>query len=421
MQINQEQLEKMIADIAGKAIAEKWQEVMAKAQETQRQFTGDIVGGMPASQRVVNAKPKLRHYRYNDIEDQSKEARARKAARCIRYLVGAKGDIDRVASIAKREGDDEIAELYGEYEIWSKALGTQTIAAGGALLPPEFSAGIIELLDAKSVFRKAGPMVMPMNTGSLTMPYINTGATAYYVGQNTNITKSEQTFGQLQLVDHKLACLVPIGNDLLRNGGQVADDSIRKDVVRAMAGKEDTTFLRSDGTAGEPKGLLYWAQSTHKFNANGTCNVANVTADVGKALRLMEQDNVDMDSVHIFMAPRSKWWAKTARDGNNNLVWAPEMNLGSFFGFPFSSTSRIPITTGGSGSEVFFANMDDIVLAENENLLIEVFPGGTYHDGSALVSGISQDQTVIRAISLHDLGARFRGYEISVIEAVNWI
>ena len=236
-----EELEKLVRDVAGNAVTERWKEVSAKAQEA----TPKIVPG-PAEPAKGEAPKKLKGYRYADVTDQSKEARGRKAARCIRYMANlgpGKHDPEDIKRVADREGDHEIAEAYGKL----KALGVSTIAAGGALIPPEFASGIIELLDAKAVFRQAGPMRMPMNTGSLTMPYVNTGATAYYTGEGANATKSEPTFGQLQLRDHKLCTLVPVGNDLLRNGGQAADNAIRSDVVRAMAGKEDLTFLASDG------------------------------------------------------------------------------------------------------------------------------------------------------------------------------
>lgn len=413
MKLTREELVKLFRDVAGDVLTERWQEVSAKAQEANRQHTVEP----PAK---VEKPKKLKGYRFDDVGDQSVDARSRKAARCIRYMaaMGPGGhDLDEMIKFADREGDVEVAEAYRN----AKALGVGTIAAGGALVPPEFASGIIELLDATTVFRKAGPLQLPMNTGSLTLPYINTGASASYTGEGANITKSEPTFGQLQLRDHKLAALVPVGNDLLRNGGAVADNAIRTDVVRSIGAKEDSTFIGSDGSAGEPKGLRYWCQSTHKFNASAA-SLANATANIGKALRLMQQDNVDMMSTKIFFAPRTEWYLKTVLDSNGNAPFKAEMANGLLFGFPFFTTSRIAINEGSGTDEsvIYFANMQDVVLAQNEALMVEVFPGGTYYDGSSLVSGISQDQTVIRAISLHDLGCRFRGYEVAVIEDCKW-
>jgi hypothetical protein len=42
-----------------------------------------------------------------------------------------------------------------------------------------------------------------------------------------------------------------------------------------------------------------------------------------------------------------------------------------------------------------------------------------YYDGSNVVSAFSRDETVIRLITEHDLGAR-RGESISVLYGVKW-
>ena len=51
---------------------------------------------------------------------------------------------------------------------------------------------------------------------------------------------------------------------------------------------------------------------------------------------------------------------------------------------------------------------------------VEAFPGGTYFDGSALQSGISRDQTVLRALSKHDIAMR-HNLAASLLTGVLWI
>lgn len=351
------------------------------------------------------------------VEEMTVRDRSLMAARCVRYMILANNNPDRAIQMAKVHGEKTLVDS------WEKALGADTLAGGGAMLPPEFSSAVIEELGAKSVVRRMGTTVLPMNSGSLTTPFISGDATAAYTVEGANATKSEPTFGQLQLSDKELVCLVPVGNRLLANGGPTIDNIIRQHMVRVMRRKEDVTFIRSSGASGEPKGMLYWCPASQKNDANGTVNLANVTTDLGVAIRELKDQDVDLDeSPGWLMAPRTEIYLKTVRDTNGNLAFKPEMDTGMLYGYPFAVTSQIPDNLGGATneSEVYLAAFDMLVIAENETLAIEAFPGGAYHDGSAVQSGISRNETVIRTTALHDFGAQQRGTEIAIIEAVKW-
>jgi HK97 family phage major capsid protein len=265
-----------------------------------------------------------------------------------------------------------------------------------------------------------GLTVMPMNTGSLTLPYIDASATAAYVGENANITSSQPTTAQLQLSDKTLAVLTPISNSLLNNGGPKVDAAIKNHLVRVARRKEDVTFIRSLGTANEPMGMRYGALAANIFAGNGTVNVANMTTDLGKAIDKLMALDVDLDGAGWLISPRSYRYFHQATDANSNRVWRDEMDKGMLEGFPYAVTSQIPDNLGGgtNESEIYFASFPTMVLGENENLEMAVFPGGAYYDGSNVISGISQNQTVIRLLAHHDLGFQQRGQEVSVITGV---
>jgi HK97 family phage major capsid protein len=410
MQFTLDDVKKTIKEAAGEAVAEAWEAERAKGLE-RKNTNGLMVRG----DRVY---PKFRTDKLSEksIDEMTVNERSIMAGRSIRFLCNANHDVYRAIDMAKEAGEKTLVEA------WEKALGESTIAGGGALIAPEFSSAVIEELGAKAVVRASGVTTMPMATGSLTLPFIDSSASAAYVGENSNITKTEPTFGQLQLNNKKLAAVVPLSNDLLRDTSGRADPIIRNHLVRVMRRKEDVTFIRSPGTANEPKGMLFWAASANKFDANATVNIANVTDDLGSMVEKLEGGDVDLDvSPGWLFNARTKKYLMTARDSNGNLVWEPEMKGGTLMGYPFRMTTQIPSTLGsGDKSEVYFAAFDMLVIAENESLMIEAFAGGAYHDGSNVVSGISQDQTVIRAIALHDFGAQQRGAEISVLEEVKW-
>lgn len=388
--MTKQDVDQLIRDIVGEELAKLRKEL----EQVNRRWTNGLMYGEPAPKKEPE--------------------KGTRAARYLRALAAAKGDPERAAKLAAKWGDEEL----------SKALSESDFAEGGAIVPDEYVAEVIDLLTAKAVVRSLGVQTAPMNSGSLTMPYLSSGSTASYVGENENITKSQQQFGQLQLSAKKLAALVPISNDLLRDASPSADTIVRNDMVRSMALREDLAFIRDDGTQNKPKGMRYWADAGNVFartQSGVESTLAEITADLGKAVRLLEEANVALDRPGWIFTPRTKWHLMTIRDGNGNLVFEPEMRGGTLLTYPYRTTTQIPNNLGaGDESEVYFADFSGLLIGENTQLIIDVFAGGAYYDGAQVVSGISTDQTVIRAIARHDFGARYRGKEIVVITNVDW-
>ena len=127
-----------------------------------------------------------RHKRYMDklsekpVHEMSLEDKGLMWARSIKFLMRCNWDYEKAHSAAKACGEKTLMEVF------EKQLGESVFADGGALLPTEFSESVIELLAPMSVVMASGVSVMPMNTGSLSLPFIDTGSTATWVGENVN-------------------------------------------------------------------------------------------------------------------------------------------------------------------------------------------------------------------------------------------
>lgn len=349
-------------------------------------------------------------------EDNTKSTRKKRTGQFVRALAFAKGDKDKAINFVKglRGGGDPTVV---------KALMESTFDAGGALIETQFSDDVIELLSERTVVRKMGVESVPMEGGNMTMPYIGAGAVAQYTGENQPVTAQTMEFGQLELRSKELVALVPISNKLLRHTNRKADQIVGNDLVRALSVAENSAFLRGAGSQASPKGFLYWSQN--KFDATQTGanpTVAEVTEDLGNAIFLLEDSDIDIMNGNWAFNPIVKKGLMTARDANSNLVWEPEMRNGTLMGFPFHYTTAIPRNLGaGTESEIYFVDADTIVIGEDEQIRIEMFNGAAYVDATGnVVSAVSQNMTVMRAVAMHDLGARQRGKEISIIEAAKW-
>lgn len=336
-------------------------------------------------------------------------------ARMIRAIAAGKGDPERAVRFARKNwGLDDSDPVV-------KALSASDADSGGFLIRENYSTDVIDLLRGASVVRRMNPVFVPMDTGTITMPALATGSSATYIGENTNITNTEPTFGQVQMVWKKLAALVPVSNDLMRFNTINADSIVRDDLVSAISLRSDKAFIRDDGTVNAPKGLRYQAVSGNIFSANATVNLANVTSDLSKMLlKLMEAD-VRMLRPGWLMAPRTFVYLATVRDSNGNFAYRDEMNAGRLWGYPFGVTTQIPVNLGGGTdeSELYLADFADVMIGEASTLVLDASTEAAYHNGSSVVAAFSLDQTVIRAIVHHDLGVRHRE-SIAVLTAVKW-
>jgi HK97 family phage major capsid protein len=393
-----DQLDGFIKEAVGKAFAEARKESEAKAEE-----------------RFNSLETKLSGFARKAETGKTVE-KGMKAARFVRALAAGRGDPNRAAAFAKEYYKDEVgAEIV-------KGLVASVAADGGFIIPPAYSEELIELLYNQTAIRKLGATIIPMPTGSITIPKVTGGVTASYVGEVTSPNATKPTLGSISLSYKKLRVTVAISNDLLRFSSPSADSLVRNDITNQMKVKEDSTFLRGAGGVFSPKGLRYLALSGNVFAANGTVNLANVTLDLGKAILKLEENNIPFIKPGWVFAPRTRQYLVTVRDGNGNFAFRQEMLGGTLWGFPFVSTNQVPKNLGGGTdeSEVYLADFNDVLVGETSDMNIDTSQEAAYLDESGnLVSAFANDQTVLRVIARHDLGLR-RDESVSVITEVKW-
>jgi HK97 family phage major capsid protein len=149
-----------------------------------------------------------------------------------------------------------------EKEIFDNTKTVMTVGTdsqGGYIVPNEYIAQLIELLRAESVVMRAGATVLGNLTGSpVEFPRQEGGATAYWVGENEDITESNQTLGQIALTPKACSALVKLSNRLLSMSNPDAEAMVRRDIAQVIALKIDLAALAGVGTATEPRGIKWW-------------------------------------------------------------------------------------------------------------------------------------------------------------------
>jgi len=121
-------------------------------------------------------------------------------------------------------------------------------AAGGVLVPEEFSADIINLKEIYGKFRQnAG--VTPMLYDTKHVPRRTGGLTATWTAEATAITESTMAWDYVDLVAKKLACLAKYSTELGEDALVDIGDTLAEDMAWAFSRAEDLAGFNGDGTA----------------------------------------------------------------------------------------------------------------------------------------------------------------------------
>lgn len=333
-----------------------------------------------------------------------------KGFRVARFMIGLvhakwSGKQKALEFIDNRFGDDLV----------TRALNYSVVAEGGALIPQDFMAELIELLRANVVVRQAGPMNVQMPMGNLTIPRLAAGSTAAYQGELDDISVTEQLFDDLNLIAKKLTAMVPVSNDLIRRAPIGVESIIRDDLIQGIARKEDVQFLRSDGTNKGPVGWRSLVLPANLLVVPGLGATPPAGADLNAvvaalaALKLMLQNGMSrMIKPAWFMAPTILEYIRTRRDSVGGFYFREEIAAGTLDGFPYYLSQQIPTNLGGgNGSEIYLVDMADVVIGDTLNVMVDASDVAAYYgtDGK-VVSTFQRDQSLFRVITEHDFNMR---------------
>lgn len=330
--------------------------------------------------------------------------------RYARLLALGKGDWARGLYEAKQRSnwgaDDSVVKSV------EKALTASDPGGAGTIIPPGVSAEFIELLRNMAVVRSVA-RVIPMPFGSLSLRKQTAAATAAYTAESTNTSSSQQTVGSVELSFKKLVTVTPISNSLLRFAGGEADRMVRDDLVQTMAIREDLAFIQGDGDENTPIGILNRVASANKFDDTGTTAATQMT-DYAKAIRLVETANVPLttESGYWFFHPQPFWGMKATAGGAGD-VWPFQNMVASDRVYGYAVKRTVQVGT----DKIYFVHGPSLLIGDSMGVELTAHDGGAYYDGSSVVSGVSRDETVIRAVSEHDFNMR-HDLAASVIETV---
>jgi HK97 family phage major capsid protein len=218
-------------------------------------------------------------------------------------------------------------------------------------------------------------------TGSpVRIPKQTAAGTVYWVGENSTITASAATFGEVQMTPKIMVMRTQFSNLMNILSNPAIEGLIRNDFARTAALELDRVALRGLGASNEPLGvngvtdLNTYALGTH----GGDLTRQDALKIVGK----VEDDNALEGKLAFITNPKVKRVLKNERiaqysgqtTGAYTIYPLDDKQLNEMLGYPMFTTTQLPATlTKGSSSdcaEVFFGNWENLLLGMWGNMEI---------------------------------------------------
>ena len=206
---------------------------------------------------------------YHNVKSFSPDSRAEKEK--MGYAFG------QMAKMIGRN-DKKAHSWLVENGFYTKGQNETTDADGGYLVPQVLAREIIFLRDKFGVMRQ-NARVMGMSSDNLNVPKNTASTTAYWTAENTNITPSQITFSNVQVLAKKLAIITQVSSELNEDSIVDVGAALAEDMAYVMAYNEDLATFLGDGT-GTYGGITGVVNAiTQVAGAGKIYTTANVTGD----------------------------------------------------------------------------------------------------------------------------------------------
>lgn len=266
------------------------------------------------------------------------------------------------------------------------------VSGSNYLVATENQAGsFIDLLRNTSVALRMGVTRLAGLQGNVTIPKMSAGNTAYWLAdENTQITESQPTIGQLALSPKNVAALTELSHQLMQQSSPDAEALVLSSIARDIALAVDVGVLRGSGNSGQPTGIVNTGSIGSVTGTSlAAAGVLGFQSDVAEANALMPGCGyVTTPAVAALLMARPE----LPSTGTERL-WRGNMMQGSLFDFPAMSSAQMAAAT------MLFGWWPSVILAEWGVLELMTNP----------FSDFTRGLTAVRGWYTCDVGVRYPG------------
>lgn len=286
------------------------------------------------------------------------------------------------------------------------AMSTDVDTKGGHFVPHEASSRIIDLRNQYGIFRSHA-YIEPMSRDAVTIPREVGGLTVYAVGENQEITSSDQTTNQVGLVAKKWGCLAKYSSEVSTDAVISIADRITRAMAWAYAKKEDEIGFTGDGTSTYHRILgLKNALLAGSIYTAAAGNLAFGTLDLADYINALAKVPAYARATTHWFFSQAGWDAGPglimgAAGGNTgtDLTGKPVMR---FLGYPVAISEVLPTSTGDQASTIlgYVGSLyDAATLGDREGLAIAASDQRYFELDQLAIRGTSRFD-----INIHEVG-----------------
>lgn len=247
----------------------------------------------------------------------------------LRYLSKPDNMAYRKAVSFELEASEAAADKMGRdaqgimvpHDVLRAAAPIKKTGSGGKLVGTDHMDGsFIEMLYNKSAVMGYCTTLTGL-VGDADIPAQEGGATGYWVGEDSDVTLSETTFGQRKLTNKTCGAMVEMTRRMLKQSSPDVEMLVRSDIAKALALTIDKAALYGAGTD-EPTGLA------NMTGVNGVDFTAEdpTYEEIVKMETEIAADNADIGSMVYLMNAGGRGHLKTKEkftSANGATIWEP--------------------------------------------------------------------------------------------------
>jgi len=265
-----------------------------------------------------------------------------------------------------------------------KALVESTDAAGGYLVPEEWSNRLLAFVNKKTVAVQDLD-VRQMKTDVQYIPKVTDGTTAYWVNETSSITEARPSYGQITLTAKKIAALSYVSSELLEDNNIDVANHLVEQMATDVSIEIDNEIY--NGTGGTFEGLRYTGSFTNAVDGAGNINAtaadgtgSTITggaislSTISKAVTEVLKDKHDQPNVS-YWNPRTIGSLIQLTDANarpqlnQETFGSPLVREGVFFtiyGTKVRSSTQVPINLTYGTTAALSGNCSDALVGTSK-------------------------------------------------------
>ena len=311
----------------------------------------------------------------NDVGLSQKEVKRFSFIRALNYLANpgdqsarreAEFEIE-VGQAASKQYERSSNGIVVPNEVLRRDLNVGTATAGGNLVDDVLLSGsFIDLLRNRLALADAGMTTLTGINGNISIPKQGSSATAYWVGEGSSPTESQQTIEQVNLSPKTCGAFVDYSRKLLLQSSIDVEQMVRDDLARVLALELDRVGLNGSGSSNQPLGLINTTGiGTQTITTFGTfAEYIGMETDVAVA-------NADAGSLRYIINASARGALKSTEKASGTAQFVYEND--EINGYPVTVSNQL------ANNDALFGDFSQLIMAmwSGLDLTVDPYAGAT--------------------------------------------